>query len=144
MAAAERLASELKTYLEQQRNKREFKQYHQLLGQIELERGNFEKAIENLTQAFSLTYFIHRTMDASNYINYIEPLALAYYKANNLGAAQKEYEKIISYPTARRDSGDIHAKSFYMLGKIHEQQGNTAKAIENYEKFLDLWKDADP
>ena len=31
-----------------------------------------------------------------------------------------------------------------MLGKIHEQQGDTAKAIENYEKFLDLWKDADP
>jgi len=31
-----------------------------------------------------------------------------------------------------------------MLGKIHEQQGNTAKAIEHYEKFLSLWKDANP
>jgi cytochrome c-type biogenesis protein CcmH/NrfG len=31
-----------------------------------------------------------------------------------------------------------------MLGKIHEQQGDTANAIEHYEKFLDLWKDADP
>ena len=31
-----------------------------------------------------------------------------------------------------------------MLGKIYEQQVKTAKAIENYEKFLDLWKDADP
>ena len=31
-----------------------------------------------------------------------------------------------------------------MLGKIHEQQGNTAKAIKHYEKFLSLWKDADP
>jgi cytochrome c-type biogenesis protein CcmH/NrfG len=31
-----------------------------------------------------------------------------------------------------------------MLGKIYEQQGDTAKAIEHYEKFLDLWKDADP
>jgi hypothetical protein len=31
-----------------------------------------------------------------------------------------------------------------MLGKIYEQQGNKPKAIENYEKFLDLWKDADP
>ena len=30
-----------------------------------------------------------------------------------------------------------------MLGKIHEQQGDTAKAIEHYEKFLNLWKDAD-
>jgi len=31
-----------------------------------------------------------------------------------------------------------------MLGKIYEQQGITAKAIEHYEKFLDLWKNADP
>ncbi len=27
---------------------------------------------------------------------------------------------------------------------VSEQQDNTAKAIEHYEKFLDLWKDADP
>ncbi len=31
-----------------------------------------------------------------------------------------------------------------MLGKICEQQGNIARAIEHYEKFLELWKDADP
>jgi cytochrome c-type biogenesis protein CcmH/NrfG len=31
-----------------------------------------------------------------------------------------------------------------MLGKIYEQQGQKAKAIEHYEKFLNLWKDADP
>ncbi len=31
-----------------------------------------------------------------------------------------------------------------MLGKIHEQQGDIAKAIEHYEKFVDLWNDADP
>ena len=31
-----------------------------------------------------------------------------------------------------------------MLGKIYEQQGDTAKAIENYDKFLHLWRDADP
>jgi len=31
-----------------------------------------------------------------------------------------------------------------MIGKIHEQQDNISKAIEHYEKFLSLWKDADP
>jgi hypothetical protein len=31
-----------------------------------------------------------------------------------------------------------------MLGKIWEQKGDTAKAVEHYEKFLSLWKDADP
>jgi hypothetical protein len=31
-----------------------------------------------------------------------------------------------------------------MLGKIAEQQGDKPRARENYRKFLDLWKDADP
>ena len=31
-----------------------------------------------------------------------------------------------------------------MLGKIAEQRGWPGKAIEHYEKFLDVWRDADP
>jgi hypothetical protein len=31
-----------------------------------------------------------------------------------------------------------------MLGKIAEQRGWPGKAIEYYEKFLEIWKDADP
>jgi len=40
--------------------------------------------------------------------------------------------------------GDIYAKSFYNLGMIYERQGQKDSARENYRKFLDLWKDADP
>ncbi len=32
----------------------------------------------------------------------------------------------------------------YRIGKSHERQGNKAKAIEHYERFIDLKKDADP
>ena len=42
------------------------------------------------------------------------------------------FERAIFYP-----------KSFYLLGKIYEKKGDTQLANENYEKFLDLWKDAD-
>jgi len=31
-----------------------------------------------------------------------------------------------------------------MLGKIAEVQGDKARASQNYRKFLDLWKGADP
>ncbi len=51
---------------------------------------------------------------------------------------------ITALTQGRRAYGDIYAKSFYMLGNIYEQQGHNAKAIVQYDKFLDLWKDADP
>ena len=32
----------------------------------------------------------------------------------------------------------------YILGKIYEEQGDATKDIEHYEKFLSLWKNANP
>jgi tetratricopeptide (TPR) repeat protein len=69
---------------------------------------------------------------------------LAYYESGDLGKARVEYEKIVTYPRGIIEYNYEFVKSFYMLGKIYEQQGNTAKATEHYEKFLSLWKDADP
>ncbi len=74
----------------------------------------------------------------------MEPLALAYHKMGDLDKAQKEYEKITSLSRGRLFFGDIYVKSFYMLGKIYDEQGDHAKVIENYNKFLTLWKNADP
>jgi len=37
----------------------------------------------------------------------------------------------------------IYPRSFNLLGKIYEKKGDTQLAIQNYEKFLDLWKNAD-
>jgi len=37
----------------------------------------------------------------------------------------------------------FYPKSFYLLGKIYLKKGHNQLAIQNYEKFLDLWKDAD-
>ncbi len=44
----------------------------------------------------------------------------------------------------RLDYGDIYARSCYILGKIFEQKGWQGKAIESYEKFQELRKNADP
>jgi tetratricopeptide (TPR) repeat protein len=60
-----------------------------------------------------------------------------------LGKSVEEYERLVSLTAGRLFFGDIYAKSFYTLGKIYEQQGKKTRAIENYKKFLDLWKDAD-
>jgi len=133
-------AEGLKGMIEEGMNKKRMRSYFYLMGNVELKRENFSKAIEYLKKALSLTAYGPLTKNGS----YINSLALAYYNSGELEKAQQEYERIISLTTGRLNYGDIYAKSFYMLGKIYEQQGKTAKAIEHYEKFLSLWKDADP
>jgi len=140
---ARRVADELKETIEKDMNKKSIRSYHHLLGRVELERENFPDAIENFENAISL--LANQRGASSNYdALFFEPLALAYYQSGDLDKAEEQYKKIISLTTGRIFYGDIYAKSFYMLGKIYEQQGWKAKAIEHYEKFLDLWKDADP
>jgi tetratricopeptide (TPR) repeat protein len=69
---------------------------------------------------------------------------MAYYKAGDMEKAQEQYEKIVNLTIGRIHWGDIYAKSLYKLGQIYEQKNWVGKAIEQYEKFLELWKNADP
>jgi Tfp pilus assembly protein PilF len=41
------------------------------------------------------------------------------------------------------DWGPTYARAFYHLGVIADRQGDKARAREQFQKFLDLWKDAD-
>ena len=75
---------------------------------------------------------------------FIDSLAQAYYEAGDLAKALEEYKRITSLAFPRIWDGDIYAKSFYMLGMIYERMGRKGKATENYGRFLELWKDADP
>ena len=70
-------------------------------------------------------------------------MAEAYEKSGQLPLAREEYEKITLLADGRLLEGYTYAISFYKLGKICEQQDDRAKAIENYGKFIDLWKNAD-
>jgi tetratricopeptide (TPR) repeat protein/tRNA A-37 threonylcarbamoyl transferase component Bud32 len=140
---AQNAAAELKKLIEEGMNRKSIRYHHHLVGRIELQKENFDKAIENFQRAISLlSYQYHLTSD--RHAQFIEPLALAFYKQEEFEKAQEEYERIISLTSGRLGFGDIYARSFTMLGKIYEQKGWTGKAIEHYEKFLDLWKNADP
>ena len=142
---AQNIADELKELIEEGMHRKHWRYYYHLLGMIELNKDNFSDAIDNFNKALTYVSSQHSTRALYEaHALFIEPLALAYYESGDIEKALAEYEKITELTSGRLYYGDIYAKSFYMLGKIHEQQGDTAKAIEHYEKFLSLWKDADP
>jgi tetratricopeptide (TPR) repeat protein len=125
ISEAQRISNELKDMTEKGLNKKAKRYHHGLDGAIELEKKNYARAIENFNSAISLLPFQSEIFDEHAFF-----------------MAREEYEKITSLIIGRLYWGDLYTKSFYMLGKIYEQKGNNA--IKHYEKFLDLWKDADP
>jgi len=143
MDDAQRIAGELKELIEQGLNKKAMRLYFHLNGMIELKKEDFTKATEYFNKAISLLPFQSHWSNDTHAV-FFESLALAYFMAGNLERAREEYEKTTSLTTGRLEYGDIYAKSLYKLGKIYEKKGWEGKAIENYEKFLELWKDAEP
>ena len=72
-----------------------------------------------------------------------DTLAISYLRQGDSDKAITEYERLISFDPEIRDRRLIHPKYHYRLAKLYEEKGWQGKAIEHYEKFLDLWKDAD-
>ncbi|MGD8535788.1 MAG: tetratricopeptide repeat protein, partial [Candidatus Aminicenantes bacterium] len=132
-------ADELKVLISDSQNPNNKHFFHHLAGMVELKLKNFPSAIKSFKEALSL-----QTSDPHDKrADYVESLAIAYNASGDIDKAQAEYERIVSSSSGRSAFGDVYAQSFYELGKIYEQKGWKGKAIEKYEKFLDLWKDAD-
>lgn len=144
---AQKVADELKENIEKGMNKKATRYHRYLMGMIELKKDNFPKAIEYFKDALSLLPFQYSLVPPplrDDHAFFIEPLALAYYRIGDFERARVEYARIISLISGRLPYGDIYTKSFFVLGKIYQEKGLNEKAIEHYEKFLALWKDADP
>ena len=73
-----------------------------------------------------------------------DTLARAYMKSGDIDAAIAEYEKKNVFDPEGHERLLNHPKYRYLLAKLYEEKGDAAKAVEQYEAFLELWKDADP
>jgi serine/threonine protein kinase/tetratricopeptide (TPR) repeat protein len=116
--------------------------YLTLAGAIAAKRGDARTAVSNLEQAVQRLPVQADSGDEHAVV--MDLLAQAYSVAGDLEKARQTYEMITTLTTGRLSWGDIYARSYYRLGLIAEHQGDKSRARENFQKFLSIWKDADP
>ena len=121
--------------------------YYWLLGQILLAEKSYDEAISVLKEAPRLKMpwlWLTQNVITYNLFNINSFLAQAYKEKGDLDKAIEVYEQLTDPNPENRDGRLIYPKDYYELAILYEMQGQKAKAIRHYEKFLDLWKDADP
>ena len=112
-----------------------------LEGRIALAKKNIPEAIRKL----ELGWQALRGGELNWTMRFIlDTLADAYQLGGRLDKAAETYARIHELRTDSTDWGAVYARSYYKLGKIYEQMGKKPEAREEYRKFLDLWKNADP
>ncbi len=72
-------------------------------------------------------------------------MARAHDAAGNADSARIYWERYLErrWAIPQMDAGTRHV-AYRRLGELYEAQGDNTKAVEYYNQFVDLWKDADP
>jgi tetratricopeptide (TPR) repeat protein/predicted Ser/Thr protein kinase len=136
IAKAEEIARTLKKRIEEKAPRRMF-EYWDAMGGIELAKGNKIVAVD---------YYKRADMEANYpyfWLRYL--LARAYLESGNLSATISVLEKALSrYDDSRAGEPQKGPMAYYLLGLAYEKSGWKDKAIQQYQEFLDIWKNADP
>jgi len=133
---AEEIARTLKKDIEE-KNQTMIYAYWLASGAIELAKGDTNTAV---------TYLEKADKETSSPLFHVRVfLGQAYLESGKIGEAVAELEKALSrYDEIRMGLPTLAVKAYYLLGLAYEKSGWNKKAIEKYEEFLDIWKNADP
>jgi len=107
--------------------------FYLLNGEIALARQQFEEAINSFGMAANLQSLLLE-----------DSLALAYFRNGNLDKSIEKYQEFLQVDVLGYEGQELWILAHYQLGRLYEQKGETAEAVKFYERFLDIWKDADP
>ena len=111
-------------------------------GAISLNKGDAKKAVEFLQAAspYELGQPLQFQM-ATMYPIYVR--GLAFLKENLASQAAVEFQKIVDHPGLTVNF-PLGALARLELGRARAMSGDKGAAKQAYDKFFDLWKDADP
>ena len=131
-----------------------FKDWAQLLhdflyAELLIAEHSLEEAIAVSKAISKVGVHLHRPgfQSSSGFIplySYKDIAARLYVKQGDIDRAILEYERLTDPDPNKRGRCLINPTWRYELAKLYEQKGLKAKAIQQYERFLDIWKDADP
>jgi tetratricopeptide (TPR) repeat protein len=104
---------------------------------IEIDKNNHSRAIADLedTPRYEL-------IGVGN-LNPAYIRGQAYLQAHNGAAAASEFQKILDHRSIVSNFV-FGALAHLQLGRAYAMEGDTARAMAEYQNFLTLWKDADP
>jgi tetratricopeptide (TPR) repeat protein/tRNA A-37 threonylcarbamoyl transferase component Bud32 len=110
--------------------------HHHALGVLALAEGRPRDAIADF----------ERADDGPCTICALPGLARAYDMAGEGDSVLALYERYVATPWLERIELDyfILPAAYVRLGELYEERGNRERAILYYDKFVELWRDADP
>ena len=114
--------------------------YQLLQGELALARSDYEQAIASFNEAESM--LPPRGAEGAHTVIWYS-LATAHRKAGNRGKAMRWYERIVRSTEERLFEPVCYVRSFYFLGKLHEQRGDGDDAEDSFERFLEHWEDGE-
>ena len=123
----------------------EIDQFHTALGEIALASGKPREALDEFRRG-DIGFDGAPANECAPCLSF--DLARAYDAAGKPDSAAVMFETYLSTPgwfKAFAEMDGVRVPAIReRLGQLYEGMGNTAKAIENYRAFIELWKNADP
>jgi tetratricopeptide (TPR) repeat protein len=149
LGEAKKTAETLQQRTEPMPTQKEKRRHLHLIGELALTQKHATQAIEYLEQAKSMVPprgpgSIHGSrVGPPTHVPIWYSLASAYLASGDDDKAAERFQRIIDCGVERVGWPIYYVRSFYFLGKIHENRGEMEKAREHYQHFVDYWKDGD-
>ena len=123
--------------------------HHALLGEIALASGDpaaaeaaFSKGEPEIHMSFNLSFDI--VSSVVNNLSFRDGVARARKARGDIAGAIEAYRQVLTVDIGQKWTAMLEPRYVLELARLLDKQGDKAGAWKEYQRFLDLWKHADP